>query len=377
MISFLPYAHQSIDESDVTAAAEALRQDVITRGAFVEAFERKVCEFVGARYAVAFSNGSTALTAAFHAEKVGLGDCIVSSPNTFIATVAGGVQAGASLRLVDIDANGNMDVAGAAALLRSHRSRGKTVLVPVHFAGVAIDMRALDELIREPSALVIEDAAHAFGSKYPDGSPVGNCAYSDMTVFSFHAIKNITCGEGGLVTTNDLGLNERLRTIRDSGIERQSAWYYEVRSLSSNFHMTEVQAALGLSQLRRIDEFAKRKAALAAAYREQLKSMPAVRLPPEGADSISHRHLFCISIDFDALEKTRDEVMEGLREHLIGSQYHYVPLYRHPALTPVLEDASFPAMERHFQTSLSIPFFSGMEEADVGRVAAALRTVLL
>ena len=377
MTRFLPYAHQSIDESDVAAAAEALRQDVITRGPCVEAFERQVCEYVGARYAAAFSNGSVALTAAYLAGRVGPGDCVVSSPNTFIATVAGGVQAGSSLFLVDIDANGNMDLNGASEVLRRRRSRGKTVLVPVHFAGVALDMSALDDLIMDPAALVIEDAAHAFGSKYPDGSIVGNCAYSDMTIFSFHAIKNITCGEGGMITTNDPELYERLKTIRDSGIERKSAWYYEIRSLSSNFHMTETQAALGLSQLRRIDEFAKRKAALTAAYRERLASIPGVRLPPEGADPISHRHLFCIGIEFDTLEKTRDEVIEGLRAQGIGAQYHYVPLYRHPALEPALEACSFPAMERHFQTSLSIPFFAGMEEADVDRVAAALQATLL
>ena len=386
MTNFVPYAHQSIDDSDVAAVVDALRQNVITRGPLVEAFERQVCEYVGARYAVAFSNGSAALYAAFQAGGIKPGDRVVSSPNTFIATVAGGVRAGASLTLVDIDEMGNMDVKAAAELLRQPHSRGRTFLVPVHFAGVAVDMSALDELITEPCAFVIEDAAHAIGSLYPDGSPVGNCRYSDLTVFSFHAIKNITCGEGGMITTNDSSLDARLRTIRDSGIERTALvnhpapepWYYEVQDISSNYHMTEAQAALGLSQLRRIDEFAARKAALVAAYREKLLDMPAVKLPSADADAYSHRHLFCISIDFDVLEKTRTEVMNGLKEQGIGSQYHYVPLYLHPALASALGPSlpKFPSMENHFKTSLSIPFSSAMKEAEVDRVVQSLRTTL-
>ena len=386
MANFLPYAHQSISESDAAAAAEALRQNIVTRGQDVEAFERQVCEAVGARYGAAFSSGSTALSAAFQAGGVGQGDTIVCSPNTFIASVAGGVRSGASLSLVDIDETGNMDIQAAAGLLRQQRSRGRAVLVPVHFAGVAVDMHALDELITEPSTLVIEDAAHAIGSRYPDGSPVGNCRYSDMTVFSFHAIKNITCGEGGMVMTNDPALDARLRTVRDSGIERTvllnrrtpEPWYYEVVQLSSNYHMTESQAALGLSQLRRIDEFAKRKAALMAAYREKFGAMPAVKLPSSEAEGRTHRHLLCVSIDFEALAQTRTDVMNSLQEQGIGSQYHYVPLYLHPALQAALGPClpRFSAMEAHFKNSLSIPFYSGMEEGDVDRVAAALRKAL-
>ena len=379
MTNFLPYARQSINEADSVAVAEAVLQDVITRGPLVEAFEKLFSEYVGARYAVAFSNGSAALHAAFQAGGVGHGDTIVSSPNTFIASVAGGVCSGASLQLVDIDEMGNMDVKAAEDLLRRHRSRGRTILVPVHFSGVAIDMHALDELIVDPSALVIEDAAHAIGSQYPDGSPVGNCRYSDMTVFSFHAIKNITCGEGGMVTTNDQGLDARLRTIRNSGITRAASepWYYEVPQLSSNYHMTEAQAALGLSQLGRIDDFAKKKAALLAAYREKITAMPAVRMPPAEADGRSHRHLVCLSIDFEALARTRTDVMKSLHEQGIGSQYHYVPLYLHPALASALGPCpQFFAMEDHFRKSLSIPFYSGMEEADVDRVVSALRKAL-
>lgn len=379
--NFLPYAHQAIDASDIEMVAESLTQDRITRGVQVAAFEKEVCERVGATYGVAFSSGSTALYAAFQAIRVVPGDRIVTSPNTFIATVAGGINSGASLRFVDIDKNGNMALAHLSQQVNVSHSRGRTIIMPIHFAGVAVDMQQLDNAIANPETVVIEDAAHAFGSLYPDGTPVGCCRFSDMTIFSFHAIKNITCGEGGMVTTNDEGFYEKLKRIRDSGIDRAVSpdpWYYEVGHLSCNYHMTEFQAALGRSQLRRLDLFGRNKAALVAWYRHKLSSLPGLTLPPAEAEGISHRHLFPVSIEFEALGQTRTEVMEALHAEGIGSQYHYVPLYRHPALAPAMTQKSeeFPAMEDHFRSSLSIPFFSSMTEADVDRVVTKLRKAL-
>jgi dTDP-4-amino-4,6-dideoxygalactose transaminase len=241
-------------------------------------------------------------------------------------------------------------------------------------------------MIFVPQIVVIEDAAHALGSLYPDGTPVGNCAYSDMTVFSFHAIKNITCGEGGMVTTNDPVVYQRLKKIRDSGIERIAVtrrpspepWYYEVDEISCNFHMTEFQAALGRSQLLRIDSFFQNKASLMAAYRRKLASTPAVALHPSAADPLSHHHLFQVNIEFEALGLTRSKVMEALHALSIGSQYHYVPLYCHPALASAISQTSqaFPVMEEHYKKSLSLPFFSSMTEGDVDRVVTSLRKVL-
>jgi UDP-4-amino-4,6-dideoxy-L-N-acetyl-beta-L-altrosamine transaminase len=384
--NFLPYAHQAIDSSDIDAVTAALKQQEITRGSQVAAFEHEVCQRVHATYGVAFSSGSTALYAAFQAAHVGPGDRIVTTPNTFIATVAGGVRAGARLHCVDIDAYGNIDLSLLADEINVPQSRGKTVVVPVHFAGVAVDMRKLDDLITAQQTVVIEDAAHALGSFYPDGSPVGNCAYSDMTIFSFHAIKNITCGEGGMVMTNDEALYQHLRKIRDSGIERTEVrdrlspepWYYEVDEISCNVHMTEFQAALGRSQLRRIDIFFQNKASLLAAYRRKLAATPAITLPPSAADPITHYHLFQVNIEFEALGLTRSKVMEGLRALSIGSQYHYVPLYHHPVLQSVISQDSktFSAMEEHMQKALSLPFFSSMTEEDVDRVVTALRKVV-
>jgi dTDP-4-amino-4,6-dideoxygalactose transaminase len=384
--NFLPYAHQSIDDSDIDAVTASLRQELITRGSQVAAFEQEICARVHATYGVAFSSGSTALIAAFQAAYVSSGDRVVTTPNTFIATVAGAVKAGARVRFVDIDPYGNMDLSRLADELSIHQSRGKTVLVPVHFAGVAVDMKKLDEMISVPNTVVIEDAAHALGSFYPDGTPVGCCAYSDMTIFSFHAIKNITCGEGGMVMTNDPQLYQRLKKIRDSGIERTELlhrqepepWYYEVGGLSCNFHMTEFQAALGRSQLARLDTFSQNKKVLTDAYRRKLAATPAISLPPTDADHRSCRHLFQIHIAFDALGLTRSKVMEGLQALSIGSQYHYVPLYYHPALKSALSQVpeEFPVMEDYFQKALTIPFFASMTEDDVDRVVMSLRKVL-
>ena len=384
--NFLPYAHQSIESSDIDAVTAALKHEVITRGSQVAAFEQEVCQRVHALYGVAFCNGSTALAAAFQAAHVGPHDRIITSPNTFIASVAGGVRAGATLRCVDIDSYGNIDLSLLAEEINVPKSRGRAIVVPVHIAGVAVDLTQLDDLIFMPDTVVIEDAAHALGSSYPDGTPVGCCAYSDMTVLSFHAIKNITCGEGGMVTTNDLLLYQRLKKIRDSGIERTpvtgadagAPWYYEVDELSCNFHMTEFQAALGRSQLQRLDTFFQKKASLIASYRRKLASTPAVTLHPEAVDPLTHYHLFEVNIEFEALGLTRSKVMEGLHALSIGSQYHYVPLYCHPALKGALSQKpqDFPAMEEHYKKSLSLPFFSSMTEADVDRVVTSLRTVL-
>jgi dTDP-4-amino-4,6-dideoxygalactose transaminase len=386
MTNFLPYAHQAIDASDIEAVTGSLSHDLITRGPCVQAFEAAICQRVGAAHAVAFSSGSSALCAAFQAARVGPLDQIVTTPNTFIATVAEGVRAGAHVQLVDIDTYGNIDIDRCSDVVNPPRTRGRAIIVPVHFAGVAVDMEHLDSLVTRPDTVVIEDAAHALGSLYPDGSPVGNCRYSDMTIFSFHPAKNITCGEGGMVTTNDETLFNRLRLLRNSGIERAALchrsspepWYYEVTDLSCNFHMTECQAALGTSQLLRLELFAQNKQALTAWYRSKLASVPGVTLPPEEADCRTHRHLFVVRMEFEALGLTRTRVMDELRSMEIGTQYHYVPLYCHPALGSALSQApgDFPAMEEYARTALSIPFFSSMTEADVDRVVAAVRKVI-
>jgi len=383
MTNFIPFARQTIDETDINAVSQALQQNYITRGPTVQAFECAIADRVGASHAVAFSSGSSALNAAYQAAGISSSDKVIASPNSYIATVSGALSHGAKLRLVDIDSYGNMDLNLLDEETVAPFSRGKTFIVPTHFAGVAVEMERLFGMVRTPDVVIIEDGAHALGSHYPDGKLVGSCAYSDMTVFSFHASKNITCGEGGMVTTNDPDLFSRLQKLRDNGIEREASlsrpWYYEVKDLCCNGHMSDIQAALGLSQLKRLEDFCKQKSFLIGLYREMLEKVPGVQLFCGDVDKRTHYHLFEVHIEFELFNTDRTKVMERLFEQEIGSQYHYVPLYAHGAVQPLCRQTKemFPVMENHLQKALSLPLFSSMQETDVERVVTALRTVLL
>lgn len=387
MTQFLPYGKQSINENDTKAVQEALMGDIITRGKNVASFEEEICSYTGARFAVAFSSGSSALSAAYSAVEISDRDLVITSPNTFIATVAEAKRCGSTIQYTDIDKYGNMSLDDLRSQLSTLRSRGRFCIVPVHFAGVPCDMEAISEMICHPETVVIEDAAHALGSFYKDGTPVGSSRFSDMTVLSFHPVKNITTGEGGMVTTNSEKLYEKLRLYRNSGIDRErllyqqapSKGYYEVHSLSGNFHMNEMEAALGRSQLRRIDQFREKKEKLRALYREKLSKIPGIELPVEDLLGKVLYHLYVIRISFQELGIDRDSFMQRLEDAGIGSQFHYVPLYNHSALgpRPKFYKEKFPMMEEYCQRALSIPFYVDMSEEDVNRVVTALRKIIL
>ncbi len=380
MTSILPYAHQSIDESDIQAVTKAMRQNTITRGPNVEQFERSICEYVHAEHAVAFANGSVALYAAFQAAGVSSSDRTITSPNTFIATAAAAARLSSRISFVDIDSFGNADVIQMSQQASVPFSRGRPILAPVHFAGVAVDMKLLSEQLSFPDAVIIEDAAHALGSRYPTGEMVGSCAFSDMTTFSFHASKNITCAEGGMVTTNDARLYEKLKMIRDSGLHRNKDrfWEYDCAELSCNYHMNEIQAALGISQLARIDQFCAKKREIVSQYRKLLSHIPGVDVCNDTADSRTHYHLFVVKIDFEALGISREKVMKGLLSLGVQTQYHYVPLYSHSGLQhyATFLEANFPKMREHSQKALTLPLFSSMTDDDVIRVVTSLQRTL-
>jgi len=371
-LNFFPYARQFIDKADVDAVQKALQGELITRGEQTEKFEQALAERFQARFAVTFTSATTALYAAFQAADVSSFDRFVTTPNSFIATVAAGIRLGARPIFVDIDpTNGCMSNEALKKALSEPISRGRYILAPVHFSGIVQDMEFANRLLKSPEAVIIEDAAHAIGSNYQDGSPVGSCRYSNMTVFSFHAIKTLTTGEGGAVTTNDEALYTRLLRIRNSGIERsQEPWHYEIKELSGNYHMTEMQAALGLSQLAKLDQFIEKRKKIVSWYRNRLQGAKHIRLFSESSDASACHHLMCLQIDFEAIGKTRTEVMQQLKEQGIGSQYHYIPLYRHPAVQKVVSvnPEEFPAMERYYKEGLSIPLYYALEEKDVGYI---------
>ncbi len=388
MPPFLPYAKQSISTQDIEEVARALSGEWITRGPQVEAFEQEFASYCGATYAVAFNSGSAALAAAYFAAQVGPSDRLITTPNTFISTVGTGMQLGAQPLFIDIDrSTAGIDLEQLIFNANQPLSRGRPILAPVHFAGIPVDMQELDRRLTNPDVVVIEDAAHAVGSSYPrQGPKVGSCAWSHMTIFSFHPAKTLTTGEGGMVTTQSAELCHRLKLFRNNGIERDphylegeaAPWYYEVQALTNNFNFTEGQAALGRSQLRRLNTFVSKRRALMQTYRRQLQAVPHVALLTAAFDEHVAFHLCVAQIDFAACGTTRSAVMEALKQKGIGTQVHYIPLYRHPYFKkgPVELTDYFPQTEGYYAQALSLPLFYDMTEDDVSRVVAALQEVL-
>lgn len=385
---FLPYARQSIGAEDIQAVSEALKGELITRGPLVEAFEKAISSYVGASYAVAFSSGSAALGAAYAVQSISSSDRLLTSPNTFIATAAQASLKGANCVFVDIDRrSGNWDSRWIEPNLEYRSLKGRLFVVPVHFAGIPVDMPALYPLLSASNLVVIEDGAHALGSSYSDGKKVGSCAYSDMTIFSFHPAKHITTGEGGMVTTNDEELFEKLKIFRNSGIVKEasrlqkreeSAWYCEVQEFATNFHLTDFQAALGLSQLKRLDEWIEKRRFLVGRYREFFKGNSSIELFDASYDSRTAYHLMVVQIDFEKKGLTRTSLMEALKKQGIGTQLHYIPLYRHPCYRRLVGEIEeyFPEMETYYKRALSLPLFPEMSEGDVARVSKALLSLV-
>lgn len=356
----IPYGHQSIDDGDIAAVVRVLKSDWLTQGPHIEAFEDALAAKVEARYAVAFANGTAALHAAAATAGLEPGLVGVTSPLTFVASANCLRYVGAEAKGVDIDpATLNLDPAQVPAEVDA--------LVAVHYGGLPIDLRKL----RSRPSVVIEDAAHALGAMTPQG-PVGNCALSDMCTFSFHPVKHITTGEGGAVTTNSPDLAEALRTFRTHGIVRRPdhpGWYYEVEGLGFNYRMTDVQAALGMSQLNKLEEFIERRRTLAARYSSLLSDSP-VGLPPVEPPGFFHSyHLFPVQV------ADRRRIYDGLRAKGIGVQVHYVPLYRHPVFNEWDADA-FPNTENAYRGLLSLPLFPGLTELQQEYVVESLLALL-
>lgn len=384
---FLPYAKPSIDKTDIEEVTKALRSDIITRGPYVEAFEKAIADYCNVNFAVAFNSGTSALMASYYAAEIGPKDKLITTPNTFVATAGAALLRGATPIFLDIDrSSGNLDLQQLEHTLSLPLSRGRLCVAPVHFAGLPVDMRKIDQMIHNPNVIVIEDAAHALGSTYSSGEKVGSCNWSHMTMFSFHPAKTMTTAEGGIVTTQDETLYHRLKKFRDNGIEREEAylqgqaspWYYEVQDLTGNYHFTEMQAALGLSQLKRIDAFIEKRRELMGLYRRLLKEIPHIRLFSEEYDPYTAYHLCVVQIDFQAYKTTRADVMRKMREKNIATQVHYIPLYRHPYFQKACGNIEpyFPETEAYYAQALSLPLYYDLRSQDVERVVDTLKNIL-
>lgn len=385
---FIPYARQSITPEDIAEVGRVLAGAIITRGPLVQEFEAALAHYCGAQYAVLLNSGTTALQAACHAAQVCPADRVLTTPNSFVATTTAAVREGASPVFVDIDPNtGNLDLDRLAPNLEQSLSRGRSVVMPVHYGGIPVDMRKMEALICDPGTLVIEDAAAALGSHYDEENRVGSCRWSQMTVFSFHPAKIITTGEGGAVTTNDPDLYHRLCLFRNNGIERdqqrmtrqEGPWYYEVQETTGNYHFTDFQAALGLSQLRRIDQLMEKRRIVAQWYREKLSDIPHVRMLLPSEDRRVSLQLLVVLIDFAACQTSRSEVMRALEKQGVGTQVHYLPIYSHPYFRKACGGdlaSYFPGMEQFYSQALTLPLYFELEEGQVELVCKALTGAL-
>lgn len=358
----IPYGHQSLDDDDVAAVVAVLHSDWLTQGPTIERFEAAVAEYVGAEFAVAFSSGTAALHGAAVVAGLGPGDMVVTSPLTFMASANCARYVGAIPALVDVDpSTWNLDLAQVTG--------DAAAVVAVHYAGLPADLGTMTVRPR----VVIEDAAHAFGARTADG-PVGNCARSDMCCFSFHPVKPITTGEGGIVTTNNEDLAAALRRFRTHDIvprPDRGGWCYEIAELGFNYRMTDLHAALGLSQLKKVDRFIDRRNELADRYRTLLADLP-VGLPPAAPDGVLHGyHLFPV------LVPDRHRIFAGLRSAGIGAQVHYVPVHHHPISADIgLKPGDLPQCDSLYEQLLSLPIYPSLTDAHQDTVVEELSGLL-
>jgi perosamine synthetase len=372
-VEFLPYARQSIDDGDIAAVVEALRSDFLTTGPLVGKFERALANHCGAKYAVAVANGTAALHVAALAAGFKPGDRVLTSAITFVASANCAEFVGATADFADIDARTyNVTAETLAAAWRPDVAG----VVAVDFAGQPCDIRAIAELVRSHGAIVIEDASHAIGGECR-GQRVGGHAWADLTVFSFHAVKTITTGEGGAVVTDDENLAERCRLFRNHGIrkvETAGPWYYEMDEPGYNYRITDLQCALGLSQLKKLDRFAKRRQEIVEQYSAAFSSLPHITTPHVHAHVKPVWHLYVVQIDFDRVCKTRADMVKELRKRGVGTQVHYFPVHLQPYYRKRhgYGPGKCPVAEAYYERCLSLPLFPAMTDDDVRRVIDAV-----
>jgi UDP-4-amino-4,6-dideoxy-N-acetyl-beta-L-altrosamine transaminase len=380
----IPYGRQSIAECDIDAVVEVLRSDWLTQGPFVERFERAVADYCGATHAVAVCNATAGLHLACRALGIGPGDQVWVSPNTFVASVNCARFCGAEVDFVDIDARTYNLSPAALEIKLAGADRTPKAVVVTHFAGQSCDMVAFSELAARYGFALIEDAAHALGGDY-QGEPVGSCRYSDMTVFSFHPVKSITTAEGGMVLSNRADLAARLRELRSHGITRDPMrfggdspgdWYYQQLDLGYNYRLSDIQSALGISQLARLDQFVARRTALARRYDAALENLP-VRLPWQDLNTASAWHLYVVRLQLDRIETSRAEVFAALRQAGVGVNVHYIPVHTQPYYRRLgFGSGDFPVAEAYYEEALTLPLYPGLTEAEQDVVIARLGAAL-
>ena len=385
-MAFIPYGRQSISQDDIQAVVAVLTSDFLTQGPEVPKFERAVTNYCGVAHGVAFNSATSALHTACLALGLGPGDTAWTVPNTFVASANCAIYCGASVDFVDIDpVTLNISTKALEEKLKVARveNRLPKVLIPVHFSGLPCDMAKIGALAEEYGFHVIEDASHAIGASYGNRK-IGSCQHSDITVFSFHPVKIITTAEGGLATTQSQELTKRMQDIRSHGVTRdagrmtkpdEGAWYYEQIDLGFNYRMTEMQAALGTSQMMHLDEWVTRRHQIADAYDKKLAHLPLI-LPVRNGSSLSGLHLYVVQVDERKTKLTRRQVFDALRAAEIGVNVHYIPVHTQPYYRANgMAGVSFPAAEVYYSRCLSLPMFASLSDEDQDRVVAVLEDI--
>lgn len=378
------YGHQHITEKDIQAVERVLHSDWLTQGPAIEAFEKKVANYCGAKYAVAVTNATSALHIACKAAGLGEGDVLWTSPITFTASANCGRYCGADVDFVDIDDKTyNMSVAELRHKLETAVKKPK-VVIPVHLAGQSCDMEAIKALADEYGFKIIEDASHATGADYKN-TKVGSCRYSDMTVFSFHPVKIVTTGEGGIVLTNNKELYEKLKLYRSHGITRDSdlmtqeadgTWYYQQIELGFNYRMTDMQAALGCSQMDSLDEFVARRRYLVKRYNEKLKNLP-LRTPYQDEATNPSWHIYIIRVDFTKVKLSKKEIFARMRDSGIVLNLHYIPVHTQPYYQKLgFQKGDFPVSEKYYEEAITLPLYYDLTDEQQNEVIEALKEVL-
>jgi len=379
----IPYGRQNISDDDIKTVVDVLKSDFLTQGPLVPKFENVVCDYVGSKYGVAVNSGTSALHIACLSLGLKSGDWLWTTPVTFVASANCGLYCGAQVDFVDIDSNSwNISIDQLTKKLELAKKENKLpkILVAVHLCGLPCDMESLYQLSQEYGFYVIEDACHAIGGKYQN-APIGNCQYSDITVFSFHPVKTITTGEGGMAVTNNKKLAEKMRLLRSHGITREPGlmtsvpdgpWYYQQIELGFNYRMTDLQAALGISQLKRLDTFVAKRHEIAKKYNEFLSELP-LQLPNHTDGKYSGMHLYVIRVKKNHTDKTHRQIFEFLRDKGIGVNLHYIPVHTQPYYKEMgFKQGDFKEAEAYYQEAISLPMFPDLTDEDIKTIVATV-----
>jgi len=384
----IPYSKQSINNTDIRAVHKVLKSDFLTQGPISKIFEKKLCKIVGAKSATTFNSATSALHISCLALGVGKGDIVWTCTNSFVASANCAEYCGAKVDLVDINIeNFNISITDLKAKLKKAKKIKKLpkVVIPVHFTGLPCDMKNIYKLSKRYRFKIIEDASHAIGAKYLNQN-IGNCKYSNITVFSFHPVKIITTAEGGAALTNNENLDNKLKILRTHGIVRDKkylktkinkGWYYEFQKLGYNYRLNEIQSALGLSQLKRLKKWVTYRNKLASIYRRELKDLPII-MPKIEKEYYSSYHLFVIRLKKNKKKISRDQIYEILKKKGIMTNVHYIPIHTQPYYKQKgFKNSNFPKAMEYFKTCLSLPMYVGLTKSKQAKVIKNLRNILL